>query len=427
MPKKKQTTRVIYQNEFLYTSFDATGYHFNDNTSSDPHNELRNLDFETCSGNQVVQLHRVQSANYGANTNLIEVNQYGALGRLGFLPAGSPDVTFDFEYLLSEGYNEQSVGFITDGQYPALFNHIRDSHRLGQNFFIVQVPQYHDVIGFDMESYAEDIHVVGIGNAFLTQYAVSAEVGAIAKARLSYEAFNIRGYTGFQNLPIPSVNPHKPTCEDDIRFSIPDTYQSFIYGNLTGMEDISYTQGNLGIVTNNITVSLKNSAAFSVQTDTLSEHKEGSAHIQGFTINVPIGRTKIDRMGSSYSFNRVHSFPMNIEVQIRAVVSELKNSSICHALNTNESFDLEISMKDCFALSECNGGLEQQESSMFFTVKKAHLTSEGFSLDIGDSKIVDLTFSSSIAGLESLDEGLFISGRSFMPKKPNILAWGLPL
>ena len=31
-PKYEKRNRVNYGNEFLYTSFDATGYHFNDQT-----------------------------------------------------------------------------------------------------------------------------------------------------------------------------------------------------------------------------------------------------------------------------------------------------------------------------------------------------------------------------------------------------------
>ena len=57
--------RTYYGNEFLYTAFDATGYHFNDFTTGDPNCQLRNIPRTDCSGNLVRQLHRIQSINYG--------------------------------------------------------------------------------------------------------------------------------------------------------------------------------------------------------------------------------------------------------------------------------------------------------------------------------------------------------------------------
>jgi len=130
---KASRNRVIYQNEFLYTSLDATGYHFENKTTSDPDCVLRNVLPDNCSGNLVTQLHRIQAINYTVNTNYINVNQYGQLARVGGVSATNPDITLDFEYFLADGYNEQAVGFVTDGSTQALFNHMVTDGRFGQN------------------------------------------------------------------------------------------------------------------------------------------------------------------------------------------------------------------------------------------------------------------------------------------------------
>lgn len=428
---KKLNRRSIYQNEFLYSSFDATGYHFNNKIKSDPTCSLRNLDWESCSGNQVRQLHRIQAINYSSSTNLIDINQYGSAAHIGSLSSDTPDVTLDFEYILSEGYNEQVVGFVTDGKDSAFKNFIVPDGRVGQNFFIITVPQGHDVINYNFNGNGEDIRVVGIGNAFLTQYAMTAEVGSIPRARLSFEGFNMRGYTGFCNLPIPSINPiENNLCKDDIRFSIPDTYESFIYGNITGMEDIEFRQSVVGVSPNNISLSLKNAANITILPSGFNDSSIGPAHIQGFTINVPFGRTKINRMGSQYSFSRVGNFPMNIEVAIRAIVTDLKASNLFETIYSCKKsfFDLEIKLDDCFSVGACDdNSIKQSDSSMYFNIKNAHLSSESFSLDIPDHKIVDIKFTASVFGPEDFNEGLYISGRSFMPKKPKIVSWGNPI
>lgn len=430
---RRTRPRVIYQNEFLYSSFDATGYHFNHSTKSDPDGSLRNLDWEACSGNQVRQLHRIQAINYSSITNLVDINQYGSAAHIGALPSDTPDVTLDFEYFLSEGYNEQVAGFITDGKNPALNNHMIADGRVGQNFFIVTVPHHHDVVNYDLEGNADDVRVIGIGNAFLTQYAVTAEVGSIPRARMSFEAFNMVGYTGFCNLPVPSVDyRHNNHCKDDIRFSIPDTYQSFVYGNVVGMEDIEFSESNLGISPRNIELSLKNGSNITILPSGFNDMDLGSAHIQGFTINVPLGRTKISRIGNIHSFSRVGNYPTTIEVIIRAIVSDIKESTIGQYLAdeqcSNAFFDLEIKMNDGFCIDLCKDNkVVHAESSMYFNIKNTRLTSEFFTLDLENHKMVDIKFTASVVGPEHLNEGLFISGRSFMPTKPKIVSWGNPI
>lgn len=426
---KRTRPRVIYQNEFLYSSLDATGYHFNHSTKSDPDCSLRNIDWESCSGNQVRQLHRIQAINYSSITNLIDINQYGSAAHIGALSSDTPDVTLDIEYLLSEGYNEQVMGFITDGESPALHKHLMPDGRVGQNFFIVTVPHHHDVVNYDFENNAEDIRVIGIGNAFLTQYAITAEVGSIPKARASFEAFNMVGYTGYCNLPVPSVDYKFHGCKDDIRFSIPDTYQSFVYGKVTGMEDIDYREANLGIAPRNIEVSFKNGSYISVLPSGFNDMDSGSVHIQGFTINVPLGRTKINRIGSQHAFSRVGNYPLNVEIVIRGIVSDLKNSPL-HSLHLSDTcgaptFDLEIKMNDGFCISLCkDNSIKHVDSSMYFNIKNARLDSEAFTLDLDSHKMVDVKFTAAIVGPDKLDEGFFISGRSYMPNKPKIISWG---
>jgi len=419
--------RVIYQNEFLYTSFDATGYHFNTNTASDSDCSLRNIPKEDCSGNLVCLLHRIQSINYGITLNNVPVNQYGSAARINALVAESPDVTLDFEYFLADGFNEQTVGFIVDGEHQALTKHMIHEGRVGQNFFISVAPEGHDIIKANLEDEKDNIRVIGIGNAFLSQYAVTAQVGDIPRARLSFEAFNARAYHGFCNLPIPSVNPAKEHDCDSVRFSLPDTYESFLYGNVQGMEDIVYSEGNWGLRPADILISLGDGGLITKQSADLNNAFDGSAHVQGFSINVPLGSTKISRIGGLHSFARVHNYPVRIEVTVQAIVSELKKLRALHGTCANEKHDLILQLRDCNAVHAANCDLASSEISMTYVIKSAQLDAEGFTLDLDNSKIVDLTFTASMAGPEDKSQGLFIYGKSFLPDKPAIVAWGQSL
>lgn len=127
--------RVIYQNQFLYTSWDAVNSHFNNGIEYDTDNQQRNIHWSEVNGNLVRQLHRIQSVDYGFKRNTTFLNQFGSLGRFGSVDISSPDVFLDFEYLLADGYNEQALGFITDGNTNALSKQIMHDMSFGQNFF----------------------------------------------------------------------------------------------------------------------------------------------------------------------------------------------------------------------------------------------------------------------------------------------------
>lgn len=448
----KGRNRVNYQSEFLYTSFNATGYHFADNVSHDPNCKLRNLNKNECSGNLVEQLHRIQSVNYNINTNYININQYGKAARIDGVISTSPDVTLDFEYFLADGYNEQAIGFITDGITPALRKHMLVEDRFGSNFFIVTGPDGRDIIGANLDKYintegifndsseidlpfqlmhdkiTNDITTLGIGNAFLSQYAVTAEVGSLPKARLSFDAFNVRVYNHFCNLPLPTITS-STSCAKDLRFSIPDTYESFVYQKVQGLEDITLQEGVPGLRSTEISITLGDIGAISKQLDKpkgfTNDYSKGAANIQGFTINVPIGTTKINRIGDSYAFTRTLNFPSKIDIQIKALVSELKKLTNIDDLCLKKPTDVILDLHDYRCLVVCTDEkLNQTTSNMKYIIKGAVLESEGFSLNIGDNKIVELTLSASVSGPEDKDAGLFIFGKSFLADKPSILSWG---
>ncbi len=444
--------RVIYQNEFLYTSFDATGYHFENHTSEDSDCSLRNVLPNNCSGNLVQQLHRIQSINYSINTNYVNVNQFGQASRIDGTTVTSPDITLDFEYFLSDGYNEQAVGFIIDGEHQALSKHMRPDGRFGSNFFITTGPEGHDIINSDLNKFKNqkgtfnaagqlqlpfplqnknpDHHIttMGIGNAFLSQYSVTAEVGSLPRARLSFDAFNMSVYKGFCNLPVPSINPNSFCDDPNIHFSIPDTYESFVYGKLQGMEDITLQGGVPGLRPTDIRIRIGEMGSISKYIDDEGYYGDGAAHIQGFTINIPIGTTKLNRIGTKLAFTRALNFPATITIQIRAVVSELKKiASAVDDFCSKRRQDIILELYDCRGLVECNGSLNQVSTNMKYVIKGASLESESFSLDIGDNKVVDMTATASVAGPEDLDNGFFLYGKSHLPSRPQILSWGKSL
>ena len=426
MPSSR--SRVNYASQFLFTSFDATGNHFA-NHSSDDQDQFRNTHWnEIEGGNQVRQLHRIVGINHSFQTNFIDINEYGHSARRDKVHLETPNVTFYFEYYLADGYNEQAVGFVIDGEHQAFSKHIMPESRLyGQNFFTLQVPEGHDVINSNLNKFGDDIGVVGIGNAHLSQYALTAEVGSLPKARLSFEAANIRSYKGFKNLPIPAYNFKKGCPDPNIKFSIPDTYESFMYETFEGIEDIKYNEGSVGVAPGDLRISLDNAGHLSKQLSSINDYSDGSAHIQGFTINAPMGSTRLNRVGTNLEYTRSYNYPARVEVQVRALMGDIKQSESLCDLFTPRKHNLVLIMQDPRSVCNCNGVLQQEYMTMAYYIKGAVLDSEGFSSAIGDNKVVDLNFHTQIGGPEDRDNGLFIYGASFIADRPRLVSWGDPL
>lgn len=442
-PRHPRRPSVNYGNEFLYSSFNATGYHFNNEVSHDTGCALRNVPWTECSGNLVRQLHRIQSATYGFTINRRDVNQFGKMARVDSVAIDTPSVTMDFEYFLADGFNEQVMGFIIDGEHQALYNHISMEDRVGQNIFVCTMPEGHEVINANLnntnqvkqirssyEGAKNTARVVGIGNAFLNQYAVTVEVGNIPKARMSWDGYNIRSYEGFCNLPIPSVDPNASCYKDNkIHFSLPDTYESFVYEQLAGKDQIIYQDGAGALKPGDVRLSLGDSALMTTLNDSLGAFHRGAAHIQGFTINVPLGNTRMNRLGSYYEYSRTINFPAKIDIQVSAIISELKDNATTQDLVMcpSKKHDLVLLLEDCQGIQECDYRLMPVSTNMAFYIKGATLDEESITSNVTDNKAVSLRFSAQIGGLDDKDHGLFIFGKSYFPDKPKILAWGQPI
>lgn len=425
MHTKLLKKRVIYQNQFLYTSSNAVGPHFLSGAESDPDGTLRNSD------NAIKPLIRVQSLDYGFKTNFLRINEYGQAANVSSASLNNPDISCSFEYLLLDGYNEGCLDFITNGIYPALHPFLSNEFPLGRNLFFIFGPAGYDLIGADLASVQDRIDVVAIGNAFLTQYAITAEVGSLPRARVAFEGFNIRSYSKeIENLTLPSIEPSKNCAESNYKFSIPDVLDTNFYTTYANSyNELSLAEFSRGILPGSIRLDIDDGSLITKQNKGENSFDQGGAHVQGFTINFPLGSTRVKRMGNVFDFARVYNFPSTIEVKITAFVSELKSANLLTLLCQRKKHNIVISMHDYCSVSLCQNELKQEDASIVLYLKGAVVDAEAFNSSIdGSSKLVEISLSLSVASPESnCEEGFFMFGKSFFPSAPKIVAWGKPL
>ena len=131
--------RVIYQSEALFVS---------DGTL---------VPTATHAANNIKQLHRVQSANYGFSVARQDINQFGNLARIDAIILEPPTINLDFSYYLTTGNNESALGFSVGtgvGTTLSFISGLIDSTQTndtatvsGRNFHIFTAPEGNDAAG----------------------------------------------------------------------------------------------------------------------------------------------------------------------------------------------------------------------------------------------------------------------------------------
>ena len=446
--------RVIYQSQALFIAPSSTGYHMqtglkNDNRSDD---SVGSLEWTGVTGittadgagatnapstthvlnrSLLEPLHRVQSANFNFTINRQDINEFGKLARLDSIVMESPTVGLDFNYYMTDGGNERKMGFnlptnmsgiggFSPGRdaattyawtgdgcisgYSALSGLIEDTQ--GNNYFIVTSKEGTDVQGDNVVSTANAFDIIAIGNGFISDYSIDASVGAIPTASVNVEAFNIRadstisggGAGQFTGNYIPGVN-------DTDGQQVFNGYE-FDGGtiNTTGIGGDAITALRPGDLLLEFIDSNEDESLATAYDGFTVLSGDGKAHIQSFGVTVPMSRTILGRLGNTFGYARVIDLPMNIDVSISAIVSELKANNLFERLASPNKMDFRLTMR------RSAGTGEQGADAMVIDVKGARLEGESYSSSIGDNETVDITFSTQLGGSNDQANGIIMRG-----------------
>ena len=396
--------RVIYQSEALFVTAQYTGgktvdivngshsgtYHFKDDGSS-----LQSGDFH--------QIHRVQSANYNFAINRTDVNQFGNLARIDTAVIDAPTVGLDFSYLVTNGLNEDKLGITVDLQGSDSTHRSAISGLLsnisGRNYHILTVTEGRDANSDGTladTNLAQDSNstVISIGNGYITNYSVSAAVGSIPSASVSVEGLNITAQTAGTGLQTPAINPSDGTM-GTAQFSLPIP--------------VSGTVGDI-LRPGDIEINLTDGGATGLIANMSDDGGKTASHIQSFSIDLPLGRSVLQRLGNSFGFAREVDFPVQVSCSISAVAADLKAGNLFDELYDNTKSDIEVIMR-----APTTAGAAGGTPQIRYILKNCTLESESFSSSIGDNKSVDLTFSATVGGPDDSTNGLFISGTRANP------------
>ena len=388
--------RVIYQSEALFVTKQYSGHHTVDIVNA----SHKDSDFgggDLPSG-VFHQVHRVQSANYNFAISRQDINQFGNLARIDTAVIEAPTVSLDFTYLVTDGSNEDKLGItVQDGTVSALSGILANVS--GRNYHILTVAEGEDANtdGDNGKASASTSSVISVGNGYVTNYSMNAAVGSVPTASVSVEGLNITAASAGTEMNTPAIDPSSAT-QGGATFNLPNPISGTV-GEILRPGDMTIAFGNEG------TTAGEGNSATGLLANLVDSETANAAHIQSFSIDVPLGRSVLNRIGNSFGFSREIDFPITVNCSISAIVADLKNGNLFNELYDPKKHNITIEM----AKPSTAGGHEGADQ-LRYELKNVVLESESFSSSIGDNKSVDLTFSATVGGPEDTTNGLFISG-----------------
>jgi hypothetical protein len=437
--------RVIYQSEALYVgpSPAVSGY-FTDKTLHVPDgyvgyaaDALIGAAWDAGgdlhpSGNQIRQLHRIQTANYSFNIPRTDINQFGELAAIDRVVMDTPTVALDFSYILATMENEQNLGFVTDG-HASCISGILNKTSDEKNYFIKTVGEGRDavgdrgphndaagtMVGGGVGAENEYEFVIGVGNGFLTSYTTECSVGNFPTCTVNVEGLNMTFESGVSGAS-PAVKPESGTRLSHFKYVLPTTTGSPETGIMSTSAlrpgDITFAFAKR----DREAVQLSGEVFQSVTADEDTYDAPGAhlgnmdskmhAKIQSYNISLDMAREPINRLGSRFAFSREITFPMTVTCTIDALVADLTTGSLSDLINCDDSYDIVVNL---LRPVSCPGTMTDGTAKDIFAqywLKNAKVNSQAFSSDIGSNKSVTMEFATQVGGPSQKNQGLFMSG-----------------
>lgn len=322
----------------------------------------------------VNQLSRVQNASFDIQSpreNIIYLNQSNDQ-----IWIDRPLVKLNYEYLVTNGYNERCLGFFTN-----LTGNAVKRIESPKNYYLVTVDNPMD-LNFIGGYTGAQFKTLCLGNMYLTDWTLSASVNDFIKARAGLLGYNALIVTGAPSgYAIPSISISNGLQSTGL-FSLPPA-KSFISTYYDNPAD------NISALTkSNIILSFPSGSIFG----SLSSGDNGLA-LQTFNCSLKFNRNTVKQLGYQYP-NMYLSFPIEINVDATAILNsyqaDILESNSCIDSGFNFSFATNRLYTDAPAFKMQFNNMKLESQNITMDSNQNYFVSfnwKGFIFDAGDKNI----------------------------------------
>jgi hypothetical protein len=344
------------------------------------------------------QINLVQNASFNFNVARTEIQQIGGTTLTARKPVVQADVSVGFSYILSDGKNEDMLGFCHSGENSAFLSGQQSTSGDRNLFLVVTDDQAED---FNLQKSYASHGVLGFGNCFPINYSIQASVGSFPTASIEYLASNVKFDTASGTMSytdslggvgvigsglIPAIDPANGQPA-----STPE------YGYILRSGDImtdSTDEKNLGhqnsgdihyLRPGDVEMSFKQSNIGGI-------NLSGSdrMHINSINIDVPINRTDLFGFGSKYVYDRRAKFPGLGNISFSATANNFTDGNLDTIFSEDQEYDFTITFLD--HTSSLSSAGKPSNKAIELEVTKAKCQSQSFSQNIGNNMQVEGSF-----------------------------------
>jgi len=333
-------------------------------------------------------LKRVQSSAISITNPVSRAKQIGSADFAFEKYITVPEISVDLSYLITDNSNELILGLNATGNEGFLKN-ISATGQDRNLFFLLtdengqNADSLTDMVGLD---------VFSVGNAFLTNYALEAQVGSIPKASVSFSCLNMvfESYSGTGSNANPSQGSRVPAITLHNGNKSTEKYLLTGYNmnpsNYLSNQNIRATALQPGDIVLDLPQTIMGGIRYSGNVP---------AAINSVQISVPIERRDLLGFGSNYPYEKKLLYPIIGKLSFNGTFDEAVTGDFSNIFSDENNYDFTFGFKK----SDGTTGLR-------IDIFDARVESQSFDLSIGEN----MSFQSEFGFKIYPEDGMRLSG-----------------
>lgn len=346
-------------------------YRFNTHAALISSGDVRSV--QTGDGN-ILQLSRVQECTIGFETPSEAISSLD--DNVDLVRLQPPTASVTLEYLSTNGLNERSIGFITNGRTGAFIKLDEE-----KNFFVVAQNDGSDAANGNPSISS----TIAVGNALLQGYTLAATVGDFARTTLDFTALNV--CINPENTGLNPAIDYKNGENFSGTYVLPPITDQVYINSMNPAEDVT------AIAAKDIVLLFSSGASLGV-----SLTGEYGCQLQNFNLNLTFERESAMSMGDRYPSSRSITYPVTVELQAEAHINRFTHECLRNYFCDVEQHSVQILLKQpCSDLVAFEIGLNN-----------LRLEQQAFVMTIGEVDVVNFTWRGVIKNAFDTGSNMFI-------------------
>jgi len=330
----------------------------------------------------VAEIVRAQTFSDSFQRTLQGIVAYGKLAPIDRLDVEPPTVTTNFSHYPVDFLNEKRLGFhVTPSgstQLVTCISGILTQVSDEKNYYLAIADEGYDEHGYHQTTTG----CIGIGNGFINNYELSAQLGQIATATIGVDASNISVYSSLDGTnSVPAINPANGQPQP-YTFIIPTGSTNQYAGQISAIQP------------RDVDISIVGNWGYAIDTANLK--------VSNVQLTIPLSREPINRLGSFFPVSRQITFPVICTLNVDAEFGDLQNFELADLLCSGEST---LSLR--FNKPVCGGS---GDAAMIIVCSGAKIVSTNTDTSIGANGTTTCQWEIAIGGIGDTQHGVFFSG-----------------